>query len=256
MDEHLGYLRVVTTNDTYTYSTIEDQVRKVVGYTGGQSKSSSGLYILNMSLTQVGAVDNLAPGEHVYSVRFDGDIGYFVTFRTVDPLFAVDLSNPRNPTVLSALKIPGFSQYLHVFSDGLLFGLGYNADETTGRRGDMKLSMFDTSNPADVFEAHTLAIDTNYSTALYNHKAIIVDSGKNIIGFPADSEYVVYGYNDQTGFFRRASISMLDNWWSDSRGLYISDYFYIVYENGLTVIDMESFKLILTINTGNQLGYK
>jgi len=256
LDEYQGYLRIVTTSDSYTYSTIEDRVRGVVGYVGGQSSTSNGLYVLDMSLIQVGAVDNLAPDEYVYSVRFDGDIGYFVTFRTVDPLFAVDLSNPYNPIVLSALKIPGFSQYMHVFSDGLLFGLGYNADETTGRREVMKLSMFDTSNPADVVEAHTLSINANYSTALYNHKAIVVDSGKNIISFPADSEYAIYGYNDQTGFFRRAGINMMENWWSDSRGLYISDYFYIVYNSGIAVIDMESFKLIATINTSSQTGYK
>jgi len=247
LDEYQGYLRVVTTNDSYTHYTIEDRVREVIGYSGGESKSSNGLYVLDMSLTQVGAVDSLAPGERVYSVRFDGDIGYFVTFRTVDPLFAVDLSDPHNPTVLSALKIPGFSQYLHVYSDGLLFGLGYNADELTGRRGTMKLSMFDTSDPADVTEAHTLSISTNYSTALYNHKAIVVDSGKNIIGFPTESGYVIYGYDDQTGFFRRASITLLDNWWSDSRGLYIAEYFYIVHNNGIAVIDMDSFQLITTV---------
>ena len=258
LDEYQGHLRMVTTDDSFEYSIYTDTFLGTKHYKWGESNSSSGLYILDMSLDIVGSVENLAPGERVYSVRFDGNIGYFVTFRRVDPLFAVDLSNPQKPAVLSALKIPGFSEYLHVYSDGLLFGLGYNADEITGRTSSMKLSMFNTSNPKDVTEAHTLPIGANYSTALDNHKAILVDSEKNIIGFPAGSEYLVYGYNRQTGFYLRASINLNSNpdgdfwehyyWWNDSRGLYISTFFYIVSANGVAVIDMETFKLIQTIN--------
>jgi uncharacterized secreted protein with C-terminal beta-propeller domain len=255
MDEYKGYLRVVTTDDSSKYSIYTDTIFGTIDYKWDDRTSSNGLYILDMSLTLVGSVDNLAPGERVYSVRFDGNIGYFVTFKRVDPLFAVDLSNPQKPTVLSALKIPGFSEYLHVYSDGLLFGLGYSADEN-GRTNSMKLSMFNTSNPKDVTEAHTLPISAYYSTALYNHKAILVDSGKNIIGFPAGSEYLVYGYNSQTGFYLRASINMNSSsgyWWdyyygwSDSRGLYISEFFYIVSANGVAVIDMKTFNLIKTV---------
>jgi len=255
MDEYKGHLRVVTTDNSFKYSVYKNEALGLYDYKWDGGNSSNGLYVLDMSLARVGAVDNLAPGEIVYSVRFDGDIGYFVTFRTVDPLFAVDLSNPQKPEVLSALKIPGFSQYLHVFSDGLLFGLGYDADENTGMRGSMKLSMFDTSNPKDVTEAHTLLINSYYSTALYNHKAILVDSKKNIIGFPSESAYLIYGYNNQTGFYLRASISLnnaSEGWWwawnNDSRGLYISNFFYIVSDNGIAVIDMETFKLIAAIS--------
>lgn len=198
MDEHHGYLRVVTTDNPLKYSvTAEEHALGIadnnlvrtgssnytpsLGYTWHERSSTNGLYVLDMSLSTVGKVDNLAPGEVVYSVRFNGDTGYFVTFRTVDPLFAVDLSDPSEPVVLSALKIPGFSQYLHVYSDGLLFGLGYDANEVTGRRGSMKLSMFDTANPEDVTEAHTLPIDALYSIASNNHKAILVDAKKDII---------------------------------------------------------------------------
>ena len=251
MDEYNGYLRVVTTDNASKYSIYTDVMGLFTNYKWDESRSANGLYILDMSLGRVGEVDNLAPGETVYSVRFNGDIGYFVTFRRVDPLFAVDLSNPSKPVVLSALKIPGFSQYLHVYSDGLLFGLGYDADEETGRTSTMKLSMFDTSNPADVTEAHTLRIDTSYSTALYNHKAILIDAEKNIIAFPAGSEYLVYGYNEQTGFYLRASIKLNDMWWNDSRGLYISEFFYVVSDSSIVVIDMGAFTLLTTINYGN-----
>ena len=249
MDEYEGFLRVVTTDNSSNYSVYRYAVLETVDFKWDNNNSSSGLYVLDMSLTRIGSVENLAPGERVYSVRFDGKMGYFVTFRTVDPLFAVDLSKPQKPVVLSALKIPGFSQYLHVYSDGLLFGLGYSADEITGMRGSMKLSMFDTSNPKDVTEAHTLLINANYSSALYNHKAIVVDHDKNIIGFPTDSEYCVYGYDNQTGFFLRARISLNSQWWDwNSRGLYISEFFYVVSEDAIAVIDMQTFQLVKTIS--------
>jgi len=250
MDEYKGYLRVVTTSNFNKYSLYTDEVRGFTNYRWDENESSNGLYVFDLSLDCIGVVDNLAPNERVYSVRFSGDIGYFVTFRTVDPLFAVDLSNPKKPVVLSALKIPGFSEYLHVYSDGLLFGLGYGADEKTGMRDTMKLSMFDTSNPANVTETHTLSINSNYSTALYNHKAILVDAEKDIIGFAADNEYLVYGYNAQTGFYLRTSIKLNDTWWNDSRGLYISGSFYVVSENGIAVIDMTTFNLVRMVSYG------
>ena len=57
-----------------------------------------------------------------------GDAGYFVTFRQIDPLFSVDLSDPENPKVIGELKIPGFSEYLHPYGDGRLLGIGMAVD--------------------------------------------------------------------------------------------------------------------------------
>ncbi|MCX6118175.1 MAG: beta-propeller domain-containing protein, partial [Proteobacteria bacterium] len=64
-------------------------------------------------LSEVGRSPDLAPGEEVKSVRFVGDIGYVVTFKKVDPLFVLDLSNPKTPKVAGSLKIPGYSTYIH-----------------------------------------------------------------------------------------------------------------------------------------------
>jgi len=252
MDEYDGYLRIVSTSMLNRYSIYTDVISGNKEYSWDNTQSpTNGLYIFNMSLELVGAVDKLAAGETVYSVRFDGDIGYFVTFRRIDPLFAVDLSKPTQPKVLSALKIPGFSQYLHVYTDGLLFGLGYDAD-LNGFSNSLKLSMFDTSDTADVAEAHTLVFDKYYSSALYNHKAILVDANKNIIAFPADSEYLIFGYDVTNGFYKKASVK-LDNWqWSnDSRGFYINDYFYVVASNSVAIIDLNSFALVRTIKYGD-----
>lgn len=66
-------------------------------------------------------------------INFLGDTGYFVTFRQMDPLFAVDLKDPKNPKILSELKISGFSEYLHFYGENRLLGIGMEADEETGR---------------------------------------------------------------------------------------------------------------------------
>ncbi|MDR3224962.1 MAG: beta-propeller domain-containing protein, partial [Clostridiales Family XIII bacterium] len=194
LDEYDGFLRVVTTMDEYAYvyygENNEDeeyteeyydeenedgealsrserdaksiaQIEKKYGqfdWYGDaiRSSRSTGLYILGMDLKTVGEVNNLAPGEDVYSCRFMGDVAYFVTFRNTDPLFSVDLSYPKQPRVLGKLKIPGFSEYLHPYADGLLFGLGSDADEDTGEVKSLKVSMFDNSQPFNVKEKDKL----------------------------------------------------------------------------------------------------
>ena len=246
MDEYDGNLRVVTTTYTQSWSEYTDEEKGWTNYIWDDGGTSNALYVLDGALSIIGSVDTLAEDEQVYGVRFDGGIGYIVTFRRVDPLFAVDLSDPANPTVLSALKIPGFSEYLHVYGDGRLFGLGMDADEETGRTTGMKLTMFNTEDPADVTVKHTLKLDSDYSAALYNHKAILISADKSIIAFPAENGYDIYGYSDDTGFYSRARIDDVE-WYGNGRGLYIGDYAYIVTNASLTVLDMTGFSLVTQI---------
>lgn len=247
LDEFEGNLRVVTTTYSQSWSEFTDKDKGFVNYVYKEPSSDNALYVVDAGLHTIGSVTNLAEGEQVYSVRFDGEIGYFVTFRQVDPLFAVDLSDPTKPAVLSALKIPGFSEYLHIYGPGRLFGLGMDADEETGRTNGMKLTMFDTTDPANVTEKHTKKLDSGYSIALYNHKAILLSPDKNLIAFPVDNGYDIYGYSDEQGFYKRAAISSVE-WSGDSRGLYIGDYGYIIDNSAISVLDMMSFKLLNKIS--------
>ena len=249
MDEYEGNLRIAATVDRYVYQTSEDQVKGYSNYETIEDTNANYLYVLDSDLKVIGGISNLAPDERIYSVRFDGEVGYFVTFRQVDPLFSVDLSNPTAPKVMGELKIPGFSQYLHVYGDDLLFGLGMTADEETGRTGSMKLSMFDVSNPYDVTEKHQLVLEENYSTALYNHKAILVAEEKDLIAFPVDKGYEVFGYDEMTGFIKRGEIET-DNWCGDSRGVYIDDYFYVCNYDQIYIMDMNDFSLAKEIIIG------
>jgi len=248
MDEYNGFLRLVTTTYSSSYSVYSDEKMGWSNYVWREDLSANALYILDEAMSITGKIEDIAKDERVYSVRFDGDIGYFVTFRQVDPLFAVDLADPSAPKILSALKIPGFSDYLHVYGDGLLFGLGRNADENTGRTGSMKMSMFDTSDPADIFEKDKLMLDDYYSTALYNHKAILISPKKDIIAFPVENGYAIYGYSVESGFYRRALITDLAGYWfGDARGLYIDDFAYIVTNSRVSVLDMNGFKTVANI---------
>ena len=252
-DEWNGNLRVVATRDESAYSIYRDPVFEFENYRYGGSSTGTGLYILDRGLNLVGSVTDLAPDEFVYSARFDGEMAYFSTFRTVDPLFAVDCSDPANPTVLSALKISGFSEYLHAWTPERLFGFGREADESTGRAGGLKLVMFDTSNKADVTARHTLNLDAVYSEALYNHRAFFISPEKNIIGFLGEDDYYIFAYDDDYGF------TQLSHFWFDIpeynvRGLYIGDTAYIVGHEEMMVIDMNTWDAPEPVNIGIGMG--
>ncbi len=87
MDEYDGNFRITTTK----------------GNTWDDS-SENNLYVLDDKLNIIGKLEGLAKGEKIYSTRFMGDKCYVVTYKTVDPLFVLDLSNPENPTVLRRVE--------------------------------------------------------------------------------------------------------------------------------------------------------
>ena len=266
IDEHNGHFRFVTTVTliTQTAKTFDDSEEVYIVEESLPNNTSARLTILDSNLKKTGEIKDLAKGERVYSVRFMGDVAYFVTFRQTDPLFSADLSDPKNPKILGELKIPGFSEYMYPYGDGLLLGFGMDASEITGRTSDLKLSMFNIADPANVTEQDKTVINGyNYSTALDNHKAMLVSPTKNLIGFAtydptynASSEtkykYMIYEYMGNT-FTCKAKISIPwdnnKNFYYDSiRGLFINDYFYVVSAQSLQVFDINGFNQIAQIH--------
>lgn len=252
IDEYDGYFRIVATGETYRYAMREvddgemsySQSLDIEGLNEG-SKASTTLYVLDKKLDVTGKIEDIASGEYVKSARFMGDIGYFVTFRQTDPLFSVDLSNPKKPKVLGELKIPGFSEYLQSYGEDLLLGFGMAADMYTGGTYGLKLSMFNIKDPTNVKEVACREIRDAYSAALYNHKAILADAKKNIIGFPVDSGYMIFSY-EKGEFKLKGTIKGEYNWNDNMRGLYIGEYYYVVDADNVsvTVLDLENFKLL------------
>jgi uncharacterized secreted protein with C-terminal beta-propeller domain len=96
-------------------------------------------------LVEIGRAGGLGRGERIYAVRFMGATGFVVTFRETDPLYTLDLSDPRAPRVVGELKVPGYSAYLHPVGPGLLLGVGQDATEE-GRTTGVQLSLFDVSD--------------------------------------------------------------------------------------------------------------
>jgi uncharacterized secreted protein with C-terminal beta-propeller domain len=176
MDEYNDYFRIATTVGEVSRS--------------GEATSLNNVYVLDMDLDVVGSLEDLAPGERIYSTRFIGDRAYLVTFKKVDPLFVIDLSDPANPSVLGKLKIPGYSDYLHPYDETHIIGIGKEATES--EEGDfawyqgVKMSLFDVSDVSDPKEVSKYVIGdrgTN-SEALYDHKAFLFDKDKNLLVIP------------------------------------------------------------------------
>lgn len=99
-------------------------------------------------LREVARVGDLGIDEDIKSVRWFDDLAIVVTFRETDPLYTVDLTDPRSPELLGALKIPGFSQYLHPVGQDQLIGMGQSVGTDTGRRG-AQAALFDISDLRD-----------------------------------------------------------------------------------------------------------
>jgi hypothetical protein len=74
-------------------------------------------------LIEAGRLDELGVGEQIQSVRWFDTLAILVTFRQVDPLYAIDLTEDE-PVLMGELKIPGFSAYLHPLGQHRLLGLG------------------------------------------------------------------------------------------------------------------------------------
>jgi uncharacterized secreted protein with C-terminal beta-propeller domain len=157
------------------------------------SGRANNLFILSQDgprLTQKGSVTGLAPGETIRAVRYVDDMAYIVTFRQVDPLFAISIKDPAAPKVLGELKIPGFSEYLHPVAAGRLLGVGVEASETGRLTGEVKVSLFDTSKPESLKE---LAAHKRRGTSEANsdYKAFMFDEESKIAVIPVGGEAMV-----------------------------------------------------------------
>lgn len=245
IDEYDGNLRLVTTvNPVYHYG--KDGGIELYDASVEENGSSNALYILDKKLNVTGKIEKLAPNEEVYSARFMGKTAYFVTYEQVDPLFSADLSDPENPKILGALKIPGFSDYLHGYGEGRLLGIGMETDEA-GAQDGVKLSLFDISDPTDVTEVQKTVLEGFYATDLsYNYKLAAIDSKQNLIGFSAygdGTHYFIYRYDEKEGF-----VCVLDkevnSYGSEIRGLYVGDRFYLVQGNAVESFDLNTFDKI------------
>lgn len=176
MDEYNKHFRIATT--------VGNVVRS------GEDSSGNNLYVLNMDLKTVGKIEDIAPGEQIYSARFMGSRGYLVTFKNTDPFFAIDLKDPENPVILGKLKIPGYSDYLHPYDEDHIIGFGKDTvassyDNFAWYQG-IKMAIFKVTDPENPIQLHKFIIGDRGtdSPLLHNHKALLFENERNLFAFP------------------------------------------------------------------------
>jgi hypothetical protein len=245
MDEHAGALRVASTTGSAFGAATHSTLTVLREQNGG--------------LEQVGIVDGLAPTEDIRSVRFAGDRAFVVTFKKTDPLYVFDLATPEAPRVLSELKIPGFSTYMHMLDDTHLLSVGYDASDQgsfawfTG----VLLQIFDVADPTAPVLSHRHVIGSRGSSseALTNHLAFTYFAPKQALALPMTiceggvppsygemtfSGLLVYRATAATGFAELGRVAHLPsqgyncgNWWTDGtsqvrRSVFMDDYVFSI----------------------------
>lgn len=267
MDEKDDYFRIATT----------------IGKTYNMDESTSNsLYILDDKLQEVGRLDGIAKGEKIYSVRYVGNKAYVVTFKEIDPLFVIDLSDVRNPKILGELKIPGYSTYLHPYDETHLIGFGYDTKPNYSNTGivndGLKMSMFDITdfnNPKEMFTVK-IGKQGTQSPLANNHKALLFSKEKNLIAFPiytyetGKTKYKaqVYDIDLNKGFTLKgeiehnaSDINNTEKYYSTyklniERIIYSNDVFYTLSKGLIKASDMNSLKEITKINIDTKSNEK
>ncbi len=254
------------TSTDFAYNEYNGKFR-IATTTDDKGKSKNNVYVYNDNLEKIGELIGLAPGEKIYSVRFTGDVAYVVTFRQVDPLFVIDMTE-NDPKVLGELKIPGFSTYLHPVGEGLLLGIGnetkdriytdYNGYEhiSTYTAG-IKISLFDVSDPyspKEIAVANMVGGENANAEALYNHKAFTYSKLENTGYFAIDANgangFVCVSVKDGSlfcdlvfpeneGYYGYNSYS--------SRVCFIGETLYFYQFNRITVFDRETCEELATV---------
>ncbi|KKS30257.1 MAG: hypothetical protein UV60_C0004G0030 [Parcubacteria group bacterium GW2011_GWA2_43_11] len=214
LDEYNGYLRVAVT----------------VGERWGGGTQVNDVYVLSSALEIVGSVLDLGFTEQVYSARFIGDRGYVVTFRQTDPFYVFDLTDPLHPKMTGELKIPGYSSYLEAIDHNTVLGVGRDG-------GNVKLSLFDVSNPALPVERAVYTLKESWSEVENNHHAFLRDSEYKVVFIPASNGGYVISY-DNNKLSLKAAVSGYDV----RRAVFIDQYFYVVGDEKITVLNENTWK--------------
>lgn len=223
MDEKDGNLRVATTS-------VKD------------GKDTNNLFVLDENLNIIGRLTGFADNESIKSVRFIGDTAYVITYKDIDPLFVIDLSNPAQPQIKGEVEITGFSSLLVPVDKNILLGIGCSTKQ--GEHGEsadgLKLVLFDISNPENPAVMDSYVMDDAYSEAQYNHKALVVNPDKGYYAIPYEKYNEQYFDNEQgaiTFTVENGKINLTNKFVINSKGYetrctYIDNRMYIFNYSG------------------------
>lgn len=240
MDEFEGNLRIVTSD----FGAL-DRTSDVT-----QQGPSTNLFVLaeadNAELSVIGSLKGLAPGETVFSVRFDEQTAYVVTAIVVDPLFVIDLSDPTKPVLKGELKVPGVSTYLELIDDNYLLSVG---------RGDLQwgstaVSLFDISDPTSPKLVDREIIENSWMET--NYQAIQFLDAFDTLAIPLNGWGTDGTWSNKVSTFAvdvNKGIELTETVGFDSpasRSLQIGDYLYALSSSQIKVISLAdpSFEVV------------
>jgi inhibitor of cysteine peptidase len=250
LDEKDGYLRLAANN-------------------GDWNNRLNAVYVLDSDLATVGSLENLAANESIQAARFVNDTLYLVTFRQIDPLFVIDLSNPTEPKVLGELTMPGFSSYLHPVDEDHVLGIGREGSS-------VKISLYDISDPTNPQEASKYLIEEGSyasSSAEWDSKAVLFSAEKNLLVIPVNIyDYYSGNYMHFDGFFvfdvsvdsgisLRGTVDHSQDSYTYSyghgRSLYIGEYLYTITDATMKVSSLSDLSeiAILELPSSNRYYY-
>jgi hypothetical protein len=174
LSEYGGNLRVATTLDP-TVPVPGSRPGARPSTAPSPPASHSAVHVLAQRgdrLDKVGGLAGLGTGERIHAVRFLGPTGYVVTFRRIDPLYVIDLRDPRRPRAAGELKINGYSAYLHPAGDGLLIGVGQDATDQ-GQATGTQVSLFDVRDPANPRRLSSYKVESGSSEVEFDPHAFL-----------------------------------------------------------------------------------
>ena len=190
MDEKDGYFRIATTAQR-------------------DGMDVNNLFVLDSSLKEVGKVTGFARNESIKSVRYFGDKAYVITYKAIDPLFVIDLSDPARPVIEGEVKIDGFSTLLVPIGEGRLLGIGH-ATGDNGYGGEyaagLKLALFDISNPSEPKVLDSKEFKDMDSPAQGTHKALTVNSKEGWFAVPYSIWHPQYSIEDEPALIEEDSL--------------------------------------------------
>ena len=219
LDEKDGNLRIATTARDWD-----------------NGKDKNYLFILDENLNKTGEVTGFARGEHIEAVRYIGDTAYVITFEQTDPLFIINLSDPKKPEITGEVKIDGFSSSLTPVDENTLLGIGYSTKENEFggiQTNGLKFVLFDISNKNNPKVLSEKELDDCESPVQSDHKALCINRDKGYFAVPfynygddgADNSIAVIRANNG-----KLETTELDCGKTDyiERCTYIGDYLYAV----------------------------
>ncbi len=223
-------------NDRYSADEKDSNLRIATTSRNKDDEEVNNLYVLDKDLKQIGCIEGFAETESIKAVKFFGDTAYVITYEQTDPLFVIDLSEPKNPQIKGSVKITGFSTMLVPVENDRLLGIGYSTEETENGEAaqGLKLVLFDVSNPEKPKVLYSKSFADYSSTVQYEPKALVINREQEYYAIP----YNLYNeYNEISGamlFEIKDNKIIIRNDFSSkssdyvSRCAYIDDNFYIL----------------------------